>query len=54
MIVAGDATTSAYGSVRKATGSSPLMVLASLPRKNSPSEKTIPVTIFAMEKHQKM
>jgi hypothetical protein len=31
------------------------MVLASLLRKNSPSERvTIPVTIFAMEKYQKM
>ena len=51
MIVAGDAKTSAYGSVEKATPvRSPLMALASLPRKISPSEKvTIPVTIFAME-----
>lgn len=51
MIVAGDAATSAYGSVEKATPvRSPLMVLASLPRKISPSEKvTIPVTVFAME-----
>lgn len=55
MIVAGDATTSAYGSVEKAIPvRSPLMVLASLPRKISPSEKvTIPVTIFAMEKNIK-
>ncbi|MDD5151892.1 MAG: alpha-2-macroglobulin family protein, partial [Flavobacterium sp.] len=55
MIVAGDANTSAYGSVEKATPvRSPLMVLASLPRKISPSEKvTIPVTIFAMEKNIK-
>ncbi|OUL64246.1 alpha-2-macroglobulin [Flavobacterium sp. AJR] len=55
MIVAGDANTSAYGSVEKATPvRSPLMVLASLPRKISPSEKvTLPVTIFAMEKHIK-
>jgi uncharacterized protein YfaS (alpha-2-macroglobulin family) len=55
MVVAGDATTSAYGSVEKATPvRSPLMVLASLPRKISPSEKvTIPVTVFAMEKHVK-
>ncbi|MFV8345168.1 alpha-2-macroglobulin family protein [Flavobacterium sp. ZB4P13] len=55
MIVAGDATTSAYGSVEKATPvRSPLMVLASLPRKISPSEKvTIPVTVFAMEKNIK-
>jgi len=55
MIVAGDANTSAYGSVEKATPvRSPLMVLASLPRKISPSEKvTIPVTVFAMEKNIK-
>ncbi|QZK91476.1 hypothetical protein K5V07_13605 [Flavobacterium sp. CHNK8] len=55
MIVAGDATSSAYGSAEKATPvRSPLMVLASLPRKISPSEKvTIPVTIFAMEKNIK-
>ncbi|WP_310555819.1 MG2 domain-containing protein [Flavobacterium sp.] len=55
MVVAGDATTSAYGSVEKATPvRSPLMALASLPRKISPSEKvTIPVTIFAMENHVK-
>jgi uncharacterized protein YfaS (alpha-2-macroglobulin family) len=51
MVVAGDAATSAYGSVEKATPvRSPLMVLASLPRKISPSEKvTIPVTVFATE-----
>ena len=51
MVVAGDAKTTAYGSVEKATPvRSPLMALASLPRKISPSEKvTIPVTIFAME-----
>lgn len=51
MVVAGDVNTSAYGSVEKATPvRSPLMVLASLPRKISPSEKvTIPVTVFAME-----
>ncbi|MBF4506760.1 hypothetical protein IRZ83_08765 [Flavobacterium sp. JLP] len=55
MVVAGDANTSAYGSVEKATQvKSPLMVLASLPRKISPSEKvTIPVTIFATEKNIK-
>lgn len=55
MIVAGDAKTSAYGSAEKATPvRSPLMVLASLPRKISPSEKvTIPVTVFAMEKNIK-
>nr|WP_294925191.1 MG2 domain-containing protein [uncultured Flavobacterium sp.] len=51
MVVAGDANTSAYGSVEKATPvKSPLMVLATLPRKISPSEKvTIPVTVFATE-----
>ncbi|WP_264532146.1 alpha-2-macroglobulin family protein [Flavobacterium sp. N502540] len=55
MVVAGDASTSAYGSVEKATPvKSPLMVLASLPRKISPSEKvTIPVTVFATEKNIK-
>ncbi|OOV19908.1 alpha-2-macroglobulin [Flavobacterium sp. LM4] len=55
MIVAGDANTSAYGSVEKATPvKSPLMVLASLPRKISPSEKvTIPVTVFATENNIK-
>jgi hypothetical protein len=55
MVVAADAKTSAYGSVEKATPvKSPLMVLASLPRKISPSEKvTIPVTVFAMDKNVK-
>jgi uncharacterized protein YfaS (alpha-2-macroglobulin family) len=55
MVVAGDAATSAYGSVEKATPvRSPLMVLASMPRKISPGERvTIPVTVFAMEKHVK-
>ncbi|GIQ59365.1 membrane protein [Flavobacterium collinsii] len=55
MVVAGDANTSAYGSVEKATPvKSPLMVLASLPRKISPSEKvTLPVTVFATEKNIK-
>ncbi|MBE0390769.1 alpha-2-macroglobulin [Flavobacterium sp. PL002] len=55
MVVAGDASTSAYGNVEKSTPvRSPLMVLASLPRKISPSEKvTIPVTVFAMEKNIK-
>jgi uncharacterized protein YfaS (alpha-2-macroglobulin family) len=55
MVVAGDANTSAYGNIEKATPvRSPLMVLASLPRKISPSEKvTIPVTVFAMEKNIK-
>ncbi len=51
MVVAADANTSAYGNTEKATPvKSPLMVLASMPRKISPSEQvTIPVTVFAME-----
>jgi uncharacterized protein YfaS (alpha-2-macroglobulin family) len=51
MVVAANADESAYGSVEKATPvRSPLMVLASVPRKVSPSERiTIPVTVFAME-----
>lgn len=55
MVVAADAATSAYGSVEKATPvRSPLMVLASMPRKISPSERvTVPVTVFAMENHVK-
>lgn len=55
MVVAADAKTSAYGMGEKATQvRSPLMVLASLPRKISPSEKvTIPVTLFATEKQIK-
>ncbi|MGV3697121.1 alpha-2-macroglobulin family protein [Flavobacterium sp.] len=55
MVVAADAKTSAYGMAEKATQvRSPLMILASLPRKISPSEKvTIPVTLFATEKHIK-
>lgn len=55
MVIAGNAETSAYGSVEKATPvRNPLMILASLPRKVSPGEKvTLPVTVFAMEKHVK-
>jgi len=55
MLVAADANSSAYGMAEKATPvRSPLMVLASLPRKISPSEKvTIPVTLFATEKQIK-
>ena len=51
MIVAGDNSKEAYGSVDEATPvRKPLMVLASLPRKLSPGEKvTLPVTVFAME-----
>ncbi len=55
MVVAANAEKNAYGSTEKATPvRSPLMILASLPRKISPSENvTLPVTIFAMEKHVK-
>lgn len=55
MVVAADSENSAYGMAEKATPvKSPLMVLASLPRKISPSEKvTLPVTLFATEKHVK-
>ena len=51
MVIAGDNTNEAYGSVDESTPvRKPLMVLASLPRKLSPGEKvTLPVTIFAME-----
>jgi len=52
MVVAANKENSAYGMAEKATPvKSPLMVLASLPRKISPSEKvTLPVTLFATEK----
>jgi alpha-2-macroglobulin len=55
MVVAADASISAYGCAEKITPvRNPLMVLASLPRKISPAEKvTIPVTVFAMENHVK-
>ena len=55
MVVAANAKTSAYGAVEKATPvRSPLMALATVPRKISPSEKvTIPVEIFATEKQIK-
>lgn len=55
MVVAGDITANAYGSTEKTTPvRSPLMVLASVPRKISPNEKiTLPVTVFAMEKNVK-
>ncbi|MCL6217956.1 alpha-2-macroglobulin family protein [Zunongwangia pacifica] len=55
MVVAGNHSTSAYGSAEKVTPvRKPLMVLASLPRKLSPGEKvTLPVTVFAMEKQVK-
>jgi alpha-2-macroglobulin len=55
MVVAGDLKSEAYGKAEKTTPvRKPLMVLASLPRKLSPTEKiTLPVTVFAMEKHVK-
>ncbi len=55
MVVAANAESNAYGKAEKATQvKSPLMVLASLPRKISPSENvTIPVTLFATEKNIK-
>lgn len=55
MVVAGDAKTNAYGSAEKTTPvRTPLMVLASVPRKISPNEKvTLPITVFAMENHVK-
>lgn len=55
MVVAGDVKTEAYGMAEKATPvRKPLMVLASMPRQISPTEKiTLPVTVFAMEKHVK-
>jgi len=55
MVVAANADLSAYGSVEKTTPvRSPLMLLASLPRKVTPKEKvTLPVTVFAMENNIK-
>ena len=55
MVVAGNATTNAYGASEKtSTVRSPLMVLASVPRKISSNEKiTLPVTVFAMENNVK-
>jgi len=51
MVVAANADASAYGSAEKTTPvRSPLMLLASLPRKVTPKEKVmLPVTLFAME-----
>ena len=51
MVIAGDATKSAYGKTDKTIPvRKPLMVLGSLPRKLSPGEHvTLPVTVFAME-----
>lgn len=55
MVVAANKESNAYGMAEKTTAvKSPLMVLASLPRKISPSENvTIPVTLFATEKNIK-
>ena len=55
MVVAGDAKTSAYGSVEKTSFvRKPVMVLASVPRKISPNERImLPVTVFAMESQVK-
>lgn len=55
MVVAANAEDGAYGATEKVTPvRSPLMILASFPRKISPSEKiTVPVTVFAMENHVK-
>lgn len=55
MVVGANAEKGAYGMAEKVTAvKSPLMVLASLPRKISPSEKvTLPVTVFATENHVK-
>ncbi len=52
MVVASSVDNKAYGSTEKTTAvKSPLMLLTSVPRKISPSEKvTIPVTIFALDK----
>jgi hypothetical protein len=51
MVVAASTSKSAYGAAEKTTPvRSPLMVLASLPRKISPGERVrLPITIFAME-----
>ncbi|WP_372339329.1 alpha-2-macroglobulin [Flavobacterium sp. MFBS3-15] len=55
MVVAANADMDAYGMAEKTTPvRSPLMLLASLPRKVTPKEKvTLPVTVFAMENHVK-
>lgn len=55
MVVAANTDINAYGSAEKTTPvRSPLMLLASLPRKVRPKEKvTLPVTLFAMENHVK-
>lgn len=55
MVVASNTDDNAYGSAEKTTPvRSPLMLLASMPRKVTPQEKiTLPVTLFAMENHVK-
>tara|TARA_Y100000034_G_scaffold105927_1_gene133867 strand:- start:220535 stop:226075 length:5541 start_codon:yes stop_codon:yes gene_type:complete len=55
MVVAGDVNKEAYGSQEKSTPvKKPLMVLATLPRKLSPTEKvTLPISVFAMDKKVK-
>lgn len=55
MVVASNVATKAYGSVEKTVKvNNPLMILGSLPRRAVPGEKiTLPITIFAMEKHVK-
>ncbi|QYJ68709.1 alpha-2-macroglobulin family protein [Flavobacterium litorale] len=52
MVVASNTNDNAYGNAQKTTPvRSPLMLLASLPRKITSGEKvTLPVTLFAMEK----
>lgn len=55
MLIAGDNSSNAYGSSEKSTPvRKPLMLLTSVPRKLSPGEQiSLPVTVFAMEKHVK-
>ncbi|MDO6599673.1 Ig-like domain-containing alpha-2-macroglobulin family protein [Tenacibaculum sp. 1_MG-2023] len=55
MVVASDTKKDAYGSAEKTVFvRKPLMILASLPRKITPSETvTLPVTVFAMKDHVK-
>lgn len=55
MVVASNVANKAYGNVEKTVKvNNPLMILGSLPRRAVPGEKiTLPITIFAMEKHVK-
>lgn len=55
MVIASDTKNFAYGSTEKTTPvKTPLMLLASAPRQVSPGELvTLPITVFAMEKHVK-